>query len=405
MANALLVYRFLDEYCDKLLGKRGKILHAELVDASLFEMSVESRLHGSWQCGPDQFAIASFDMESKERANTIVDKAKSPLTLYRGLDRHLGMSSYLVGHDVVLVECSCTYDITQLLNEDKSEAVGNHLQFWRNNNPELRVPVALEFGSTCTGMQAEIASDQQEARTRERMRLDYIQEIQAVAEEHGVDWTQEPQAIPHADELRDGTLEACQEDVDTFGATRVFGNLDDATFVPDPFPLRVLPNNVLLIVARVALLQGPEVRPGELIYFPRVTRLILANAFGTVLVEHLDVEGAGIYPGGYEEARPGMRKGWRHMRSSVIEYMGKSGVLVGFSMSWILTALQLPVNAARVIDIGMEPAYQRWCRQLATSRDPRLAEPHDAEFGCTLRLAMACGAPDCGSGTDAGRQR
>ena len=44
-------------------------------------------------------------------------------------------------------------------------------------------------------------------------------------------------------------------------------------------------------------------------------------------------------------------------------------------MTWVLTALQLALDATRVIDIGEEPAYQRWCRQLAAvSKTPQLAE-------------------------------
>ena len=45
--------------------------------------------------------------------------------------------------------------------------------------------------------------------------------------------------------------------------------------------------------------------------------------------------------------------------------MGRENLLVKFNVSWTLTALQLAVDATRVVDIGLEPAYQRWCSQLS----------------------------------------
>ena len=129
--------------------------HFELADGSLFELSVLSRMRGTWQCGLEAFAIASLDIEGLERANTITEE-RSVLNLYRGIDRYLGSGSYPVEWDIVLVECNCTAEIQAMLDEHKHKAVGTHLQHWRSNNPELRVPIALEFGSTCLGTQSEL---------------------------------------------------------------------------------------------------------------------------------------------------------------------------------------------------------------------------------------------------------
>ena len=55
----------------------------------------------------------------------------------------------------------------------------------------------------------------------------------------------------------------------------------------------------------------------------------------------------------------GVRKDWQHMRKSLLAYLGRDNLLVGFNHTWTLTALQLAVDATRVVDVGLEPAYQR----------------------------------------------
>lgn len=47
------------------------------------------------------------------------------------------------------------------------------------------------------------------------------------------------------------------------------------------------------------------------------------------------------------------------MRILLLSYLGRDNLLLGFNVSWTLTALQLAVDAMRVIDIGLETAYQR----------------------------------------------
>jgi hypothetical protein len=152
LANALLVFRLLDEYCYELLKKRGQIQQFELADGSLFELSVAARIRGTWQCGLEAFALTSLDVEGLERS-TIIAEERSSLCFYKGIDRYLGVGPYPVEKDIVLVECNCTPDIHVLVDDSKVKAIGSHLQNWRNKNPELRVPVVLELGSTCLGTQ------------------------------------------------------------------------------------------------------------------------------------------------------------------------------------------------------------------------------------------------------------
>ena len=135
-----------------------------------------------------------------------------------------------------------------------------------------------------------------------------MSEIVAVADEFGIDWSGDPQRIAHPYELRDGTLQTCQRDIDTFGGTSVLSNLDEVTLVPDPFPLRITQEGVLIVVARIALIQLPELQHGVPIFYPRVTKLLLANSMGSILIYHVDKEDAGVYPAGYENVQKGITK-------------------------------------------------------------------------------------------------
>ena len=191
------------------------------------------------------------------------------------------------------------------------------------------MPVLLEFGSTSVAFQAEPPKNEKESKKRAEALDKFVEVVLSVAGECDVDTGSEPLRVPHACDYRDGTLEVCQTDLDMYGASRVFSNLDDMSQVPDPLPLRVAQRNVLIICAQLALLQGPEEQPGMPTYFPRVVKLVLANAYGTVLAYHVDMEDPGIYPEGYEQAQLGIRKEWRYMRSSILEYIGKNGVIGG----------------------------------------------------------------------------
>ena len=393
LANAILVFRLINEYCYQLNKVRGKILFIELADAGLFDLSVTARDLSSWHCGFDAFAIAALDIEMKERAN-IVSPQRSFLAALSGTHRLLGDVPYSVGRDIVLVECSCSEDVLERAKGESAKSIGKNLQLWKQSNPEWRIPVVLEFGSTSVAFKGEPPKTDAEAVRRAGDLDKLINEIALIAGEHGIETNADPLKIANASDYRDGTLEACQADIDMYGACRVFSNLDETTWIPDPLPLRIAQRNVLIVCAQVALLQGPEERPGVPIYFPRVVKLVLASAYGRVLVYHVDMEDTGIYPEGYVDAQLGSRKEWRYMRSSILEYLGKNGILVGFGVSWVLTALQLALDATRVIEIGEEPAFQRWCRQLAVaSKTPQLADhmtpnlkiPYDARWPAVLQ--------------------
>ena len=93
--------------------------------------------------------------------------------------------------------------------------------------------------------------------------------------------------------------------------------------------------------------------------------LVLANAYGRILTYYVAEESGSVKPAGLQAMPQGVRKDWQHMRSSLLAYLGRDILLVGFNVTWTLTALQLAVDAMCVVDIGLEPANQRWCCQLS----------------------------------------
>ena len=52
------------------------------------------------------------------------------------------------------------------------------------------------------------------------------------------------------------------------------------------------------------------------------------------------------------------------MRSSWLVPLSRDNLFDAFNVTWTLTLLQLAVDATQVVDIKLEPAYQRWCCQL-----------------------------------------
>ena len=71
-----------------------------------------------------------------------------------------------------------------------------------------------------------------------------------------------------------------------------------------------------------------------------------------------------VKPAGLQELPLEVRRIWQYMRSSLLTLLGLDKLLVSFNITCTLTALQLAVDATRVVDIELEPAYQSWCCQL-----------------------------------------
>lgn len=51
----------------------------------------------------------------------------------------------------------------------------------------------------------------------------------------------------------------------------------------------------------------------------------------------------------------------------LLQYMESVNVLVGFFINWLLTTVEHPVSAARVVDLELSSAYQSYVRALNAS--------------------------------------
>ena len=218
----------------------------------------------------------------------------------------------------------------------------------------------------------------------------FTSEITRRAEEYGFDPYAEPQEIPMDDEFRDATLEVSQDAVDFFGGTRVVSNLSSVAASPGYPDCQITDRCALIVVARIVLVPG--VRRGDTTDLsPYVATLALANLYGQVIAFYAAMDRGCVPPAGLQDLWVGIRNDWRYMRCCSLEYLGCGNVLVGFNISWILTALQLTLDATWVVDIGLEPAYQRRCGQLAQRAKrysdllvPNIRVPYDSRLPAIL---------------------
>ena len=188
-------------------------------------------------------------------------------------------------------------------------------------------------------------------------------------------------------------MEISQEAVDFYDATRVQSNLI-GTKMSASFPdCQVTKRCALIVVARV-LVPGRRHGTGttataELSTY--VALLVFANASGQVLAYYVATGRGIVKPADLQVMPQGIRKDCLHMRRSLLAYLGREKLLVWFNLTWTLTALQLAVDATRVVDVGLEPAYQRWCCQLSHRYKrfvdmlvPNLCSPFDRRWPAFL---------------------
>lgn len=73
----------------------------------------------------------------------------------------------------------------------------------------------------------------------------------------------------------------------------------------------------------------------------------------------------------YEKKPSGLQKlngataRYSTLRLRVLRLMGSNNLLVGFYIAWVLTALQHPLPASRLVELKVETSYQLLCKQLA----------------------------------------
>ena len=112
-----------------------------------------------------------------------------------------------------------------------------------------------------------------------------------------------------------------------------------------------------LVVEQIALLRPIRESAPRM---PHVMSMVLANGFGRVLAVFDRGPQEAVVPPGVIDFG-GQRTSTNDMRQAILEHLGNNNVLVGFHVAWTLIALNLPLPACRVVDLGAEEAYQLFC--------------------------------------------
>ena len=366
LPNACAIFKLMDEYAKRASGYAGKIRHIELADGGTLKLSMLARDLISWHFGIEELLVAALDLDSRCRSAPLGKHfvPKDVLGLY------LGTSIYEVEKDIDLLELSCQPDIEQkLLTSEKTTTLGGHVNKWktREATKDLKVPLLLTHGGCGIGYGPGKVYVYDE-KAMERFVTAFEESVRA----HGRDPTRVPQPLEldvPLDTSLDDSIANVYEQIDVYGSVRSGSRLLDMTLFPgvdseDPQPSPppgILPQHALICVARISLLRGLfEGAPRR----PYVNTLVLGNGLGRVLV---------ICDGHPQDCTPpagavdygGRRTSPEDMRLLILEYLGSNNVLVGFHLGWTLTALDLVLPASRVIDLGTEEPFQRWCRSLA----------------------------------------
>ena len=95
---------------------------------------------------------------------------------------------------------------------------------------------------------------------------------------------------------------------------------------------------------------------------------MLANCYGNIReIFDTDVPEGTLTPSGYSDIGS-LRTTPIIMRREILERLGDNKVIVGFHVCWILTAVKLVLPASRVVNLGTEKCFQKFCRDLADGR-------------------------------------
>ena len=196
----------------------------------------------------------------------------------------------------------------------------------------------------------------------------FISGFKILAIQLGSDPNQEPKDkvdnVDYEDESVDADSEPDGLLINFNGAVRISVFQNERALIPEVVPPKLDLENALIAVARIGL------RPGavEGRYTTQILQLVLANCYARVrAVFDVDVPEGTLKPSGYADLG-GAHVNKLQMRREILERLGCNNIIVGFHIGWILTAVELMLPASRVVDLGTEESFQRFCRDLADAR-------------------------------------
>jgi len=362
LQNAALIVGLLGQYCISSFGKKANLLHLELADAGLVRAALFARQHGSWTIGLEEIVHACFDWESNARAplsgGVIAEKRGDKVNNY------LFGRPYPIELDSYLVEWKVTGEWkNRFLNVGNLHAASNLYSHYKRSFPTLRVPFIISMASLSLGLPAGKSAPKQVSEEDKSLRSEFIREVKHLAHKVNQRTKGNPSEQPEDGSFFDATVQyaAFSADIDLAGPCRYNSCYDFLTFGSDIFKFGC---EKALIVS--AILGTFEEDDG---CHPVVYTLAFANCHGRILFVC-----SGPKPDGIEEKEYltfGNREEPTYMRQMLLYYLGTTNVLVGFHLGWLLAALNLALPAHRVVELGEEPAFQMYVKNIASSTYPR----------------------------------
>jgi hypothetical protein len=314
----------------------------------------------SWHLGLEDLAVWAMDIDSEKRAASSGERA--PTKAVAGLEYYLGRKLYDPREDLFRVECSATEVVTGKLEAvTLSASLGNVVNRWLRDADTrgLRVPVLLRLGHCCKALSLGRGVKRTEHDTGV---TDFIRAFREYVTNLDGDPDLDPQPFVDEDLLHDWSVDPLDENTAAFGSCRYGGSYVDNALIPSATPFDIGIKHALLVVARIGLL--PPIAPGGP-RVPHVLTLLLANGYGYLrMALASDHAGDVGRPRGYSD-RGLPRVSQLEMRTALLSRLGRCNVVVGFHVSWTLTALELVLPGSRVIDLGTEECFQKFCRDLA----------------------------------------
>lgn len=144
--------------------------------------------------------------------------------------------------------------------------------------------------------------------------------------------------------------------MNVYGGRRIQSNLSSVTTSPGYLDSQITDRCALFVVAQIVLITGAR-RKYSTNLPPTVAMLVLANLHGRVIAFYAVMDRGCVPLTNLQNLPVKIRKDWRYLQSCLQEYLGCKYVLVGFYISWTLTALHLTLDVMRVVDIGLEILY------------------------------------------------
>ena len=358
-----MIAQLLCEYSAITPGARGEIYQVDLANAGLYTLAKFANKYSSWCVGIEDCVLLALDLIKKGQTSFEGVAAQS-VFMERGeakLNFYLDGPKYPYERDQHLLEFFTGSPVREkVLSTFSAATFGTLASLWFRKN-KTRVPVIYYLAKMCHGVVDPMLDEQ-----RPRAMQELLDQVEGLARDIYLDPHQEPRLREEESRLQlDQTLDLREHEFNArfCGSIRCTGLLGTTPFQTEPGPFEFQMEDALIVVSRIGIYQE-----GTSCGYPVLRSLVVANAYGRILGVRGPDEMQQANTKSVGEENCGAPTKRQEMRAFLIKLLGSKGVLVGFGLGWLLTAIRLPLPAFRVVELGLESAYQQFVRTLAGSR-------------------------------------